>query len=373
MRALIVGVSTRVAAESAARAGYTVIALDAYGDLDHHPAVQVRSLPRDFHTAFSPDAIVAAAHDIPSDIVVYLSSLENHPRSVDALASGRTLWGNSPDVLRRVRNPRALEGAFVRRRIRAPHVVVNVEELHDQGGSWLIKPRHSGGGHGVRMWHRCEALTRAHYLQEFMDGVPGSVVFVATGGRGVAIGTSRQLVGDSAFGATGFRYCGNILHASLGEDRARMAAALVDAVSAEFSLVGVGSIDVIANSDRLCPIEVNPRWSASMELVERARGVSVFGMHADACTHGLLPQFDLGRPLDTRETHGKAIVFARRDVIVGNTHGWLDDPDVRDVPREGERIAAGQPICTVLAAAPDERTCYAKLVERAEHIYALVE
>ena len=28
------------------------------------------------------------------------------------------------------------------------------------------------------------------------------------------------------------------------------------------------------------PIEINPRWSASMELVERAHGVSVFGVHA---------------------------------------------------------------------------------------------
>jgi len=373
VRALIVGVSTRAAAESAARAGFTVIALDAYGDLDHHPAVQALSLPRDFHTAFSPDAIVAAAHDIPCDIVVYLSSLENHPRAVEALARGRTLWGNSPEVLRRVRNPRTLEGAFARRRIRAPQVALNVEELGDRGGQWMIKPRHSGGGHGVRMWHRGEALTRNHYVQEFVDGVPGSVVFVATGGRGVAIGTSRQLVGDSAFGATGFRYCGNILHASIGEDHARTATVLVDVVSAEFSLVGVGSIDVIATSDGLRPIEVNPRWSASMELVERARGVSVFGMHADACAHGVLPRFDFGRALDRREAHGKAIVFARRDVIVGNPRGWLDDPDVRDVPREGERIAAGQPICTVLAAGDGESACYAKLVERAERIYAQVE
>lgn len=373
MRALIVGVSTRAAAESAARAGFTVIALDAYGDLDHHPAVQALSLPRDFHTAFSPDAIVAAAHAIPSDIVVYLSSLENHPRAVEALAGGRMLWGNSPEVLRRVRNPGTLDDAFARRRIRAPQVLSHIEELSERGGSWLIKPRQSGGGHGVRMWHRGETITRHHYLQEFMDGVPGSVVFVAAGGRGVAIGTTRQLVGDSAFGATGFRYCGNILHAAIDKERARRAAALVDAVSAEFSLVGVGSIDVIATSDGLCPIEVNPRWSASMELVERARGVSVFGMHADACGHGVLSPFDLERAPATRDTHGKAIVFARRDVIVGNTRAWLDDADVRDVPREGERIDAGQPICTVLAAGADESACYAKLVERAQRIYSLVE
>ena len=50
---LIVGVSTRAAAESAARAGFDVIALDAYADLDQHPSVRALSLPRDFGTAFS--------------------------------------------------------------------------------------------------------------------------------------------------------------------------------------------------------------------------------------------------------------------------------------------------------------------------------
>ena len=57
-RVLIVGVSTRAAAESAARAGFEVIALDAYADLDQHPSVRALSLPRDFGTAFSPEAVV---------------------------------------------------------------------------------------------------------------------------------------------------------------------------------------------------------------------------------------------------------------------------------------------------------------------------
>ncbi len=47
-RVLIAGVSTRAAAESAANAGFTVTALDAFGDLDQHPSVRSLSLPRDF-------------------------------------------------------------------------------------------------------------------------------------------------------------------------------------------------------------------------------------------------------------------------------------------------------------------------------------
>ena len=369
---LIVGVSTRAAAESAARAGFDVTALDAYADLDQHADVHALSLQRDFGKPFSADAIVAAAAGLSSDAVVYLSSLENHPRAVDALAQGRALWGNGSEVLRRVRNPRSLADAFVANEIRAPRVVTDTQspEQHREVERWLIKPRVSGGGHGVRVWSANEPVTRGHYLQEFVEGVPGSVVFVAAGGRGVALGTTRQLVGETAFGASGFRYCGNILDATTSQDASAAAIALVDAVTAAFPLVGVGTIDFVAANNALRPVEVNPRWSASMELLERARTISLFGLHADACRQGALPQFDLTEPASSRGTHGKAIVFAPRDVVIGDVRGWLDDPNVRDVPRKGERIATGQPICTVLAVGSDETACYAALVERAEGIYS---
>ena len=372
MQVLIVGLSTRAAAESAARAGFDVIALDAYADLDHHPDVRALSLQRDFGTPFSPEAIVAAAAGLSSDAVVYLSSLENHPKAVDALAQGRALWGNGSEVLRRVRNPRSLADAFGANDVRAPRVITQGEstEQHREVARWLIKPRVSGGGHGVRMWSANEPITRSHYLQEFIDGAPGSVVFVAAGGRGAAIGATRQLVGESAFGASGFRYCGNILDRTISQDMSGAAIALVDAVTKTFPLVGVGSIDFVAANNELLPVEVNPRWSASMELVERARSISLFGLHAEACSRGALPPVDIREPPPTSATHGKAIVFARRDVVIGDVRAWLADPNVRDVPRKGERIATGQPICTVLAEGPDETACYATLVERAEWIYS---
>ena len=107
-----------------------------------------------------------------------------------------------------------------------------------------------------------------------------------------------------------------------------------------------------------------------MELVERARGISLFSLHAEACNRGALPEFDLREPPPTSATYGKAIVFAPRDVVIGDVSGWLDDENIRDVPRWGEHVAAGQPICTVLAAGSDDATCYAMLVERGERIYS---
>jgi uncharacterized protein len=383
---LVAGVSTQAAADSAARAGFAVTALDAFGDLDQDPRVRALSLPRDFAARFTAAAAARAVRHIECDAVVYLSSFENHPKAVAALAADRALWGNAPEVLGRVRDPMALARALRARGIAAPEVEIapsgvgaGLEQLHAGGRRWLVKPLASGGGHRVRRWLRPSRLPRGCYLQAVVDGTPGSVVFVAAGGRAVPFGVSRQLIGEQAFGASGYRYCGSILGAAgdaqFARDEALIDAAslMADAVAEAFGVVGVNGVDFVARDGVPYAIEVNPRWSASMELAERAYGLSVFGAHATACADGVLPGFDLKRARGVAGASGKAVVFARRDVLVGDTAPWLLDGSVRDVPRPGDRIVAGRPICTVFATGPDSAACRAALATRAAQVYAALD
>lgn len=208
------------------------------------------------------------------------------------------------------------------------------------------------------------------YVQPFVDGLPGSIIFVAARGEATPLGLTRQLVGEDAFGAGEFRYCGNILELGAHMESAVRAA---QHAARELGLVGVNCIDFIARGDVAVPVEINPRWSASMELVERAYDVSVFGVHAAACTTGDLPAFDLASTHRSTAAIGKAIVFARHDVTCGDTREWLRDPTVRDVPHPGEHIPAARPVCTVFAAGEDAATCYASLVARANRVYAMLE
>ena len=102
-----------------------------------------------------------------------------------------------------------------------------------------------------------------------------------------------------------------------------------------------------------------------MELVERAYGLSVFEAHAAACANGVLPEFNLLRARRGAAAVGKAVVFARRDVAVGDTRQWLADASVRDVPHPGERIPAGGAVCTVFAAGREAASCHSALARRA--------
>jgi predicted ATP-grasp superfamily ATP-dependent carboligase len=239
-----------------------------------------------------------------------------------------------------------------------------------------VKPRASGGGHGIRPWRPGAPLQRGQFLQERVVGVPGSVVFAADGARAVPLGVSRQLVGERAFGAAGFRYCGSILAGNeppFGGALCDAAGTLAQAVTEEFGLVGVNGIDFVVRAGVPVPVEVNPRYTASMELVERAYGLCVFAVHARACA-GALPAFDLMRARRrARGAVGKAIVYARRGVRPAGTERWLGDASVADVPRPGERIRRGRPVCTVFAAGPDVAACRAALERRAAQVYREIE
>ena len=366
-RVIITGVSTRGLTESAARAGYEVVAIDGFGDLD------LRVHARTVHVArvdgrFSIPTALAAAREVRRDVTCYVASFENHPKAVEALADACTLWGNAPAVLTRVRDPEQLARVLAARGLPTP-AVRRAAPPRNAGRRWLVKPRASGGGSGIVAWRPGGRIPRGSYLQERVVGVPGSVVFAADGRKMVPLGVSRGLAGHPNFGATGFKYCGSVL-LDPEEPLFSRACRLAAAITAEFGLVGVNGVDFVAAHGVPFAIEVNPRYTASMELVERAYGISIFETHARACA-GSLPEFSV--PRHELETWGKAVVYARRGVTPADTERWLADPDLRDVPIAGEPIAPGHPICTIFTRERDPEHCLVALARRAAGLYRTLE
>jgi predicted ATP-grasp superfamily ATP-dependent carboligase len=335
---LLAGVSVRAFAESARAAGFSVAAIDAFGDLDLRAVSAFNALGG----PYSAEAAALRARGIPAAACAYTSNFENHPGAIAELAQGRTLWGNSPEVVERVRDPFVLA--------RALSTAPAVRASAPSSGRWLMKPRRSGGGHAITEWLRGMRIPRTSVLQERVPGVPGSIVFAADGRSICPLAFTRQLV------ATDFRYVGNILVPPIDE-----AVTIAETVTREFGLVGVNGVDFVLSRGRPIPIEVNPRFTAAMELAERLYGISIARVHAEACA-GKLPSF---APEPRRTTVGKAIVYARNDTVIGDTTSWLADSSVRDIPMPGSRIAAGRPICTVFAEARTVTACEAALRVRA--------
>jgi predicted ATP-grasp superfamily ATP-dependent carboligase len=357
-----------------------VVGLDYFGDRDQRRDGETYALGPDFGLESTPENLVRAAAMLRYDAVAYAASLENHPDLVSRLAGAggcRLLLGNSPVTLARVRRLPVLMRACRRAGINFPPSLLRTAPLHAQpqppGDApaadvppvrWLRKPRAAGGGWGVRDWSAADgppSRAAGTCLQRYVPGLPFSATFVANGRDAVVVGLAEGLAGLPQFGARGFAYCGSLVPPRANLDRLlALLPRLQEAATAltrHFGLVGLGGLDLIAGprDGDVTLLEVNPRYSASMELIERAYAVPLFDWHVDASTAGLLPRFDLAAALSrsvgtaTSACWGKSILFAHQSVAVPDTDSWLD-AGVCDVPQSGETIRRGAPICTVLHA-----------------------
>ena len=110
-----------------------------------------------------------------------------------------------------------------------------------------------------------------------------------------------------------FRYAGSIgpltIQAKLRDDFQRLG----EVLAAEFELVGLFGVDCILFGGEPWPVEVNPRYTASMEVIECATGVPLVAWHVEACGQGRLPATPSGA---VSQVWGKAILTARRNLVI---------------------------------------------------------
>jgi predicted ATP-grasp superfamily ATP-dependent carboligase len=361
---LLVSVSARMLAELATRDGYDVCAVDRFGDRDLQRLCPSVSIMRDLGGHGGMEEMVEVAERIRADSVIYGAGLENRPDLVARLAAERTLLGCTPETLRRVRDP-ALLGASLRAAGFAyprTHSAQEAPERADRARRWLRKPIRGGGGRGVREWRggrpRGDVI-----VQERISGLPCSAAAVADGRSAVLLGVSEQLIGRRALGAHGWKWCGNVVPPRLP---AREQHALTDAAQAicahlasAFSLRGVFGVDLVWDGAQPWVVEVNPRPVASLETIDAVHGVRSFAAHLEACA-GRLPAAGT-RPSGAA---GKAVLFAPEDLRVPDTSEWAAR-GIRDVPHPGEPIAAGRPICTLVATGSSPEAVLAELEARA--------
>lgn len=367
---LLVSFTARMLAELAVKAGYPVLALDYFGDADLQALCPSVSLRHDYNAEYSATALVDVAKDLSGSAVVYGASLENHPDQVARLAQGRQLLGNSPETLRRVRDPFLLAEALRSGNFAYPTTTSPAQKPADSSQKrWLWKALQGGGGIGVQFWSGTSP-PQSGILQEWLPGMVGSVAFVANGRQAVLLGITEQLVERRAFGATGFKYCGNLtpprlqstqLKAMIDELRA-----LVDHLVKTFELRGVNGLDFIWHRERVWTVEANPRPTASMELMDLVYGIRVFDIHVRSFT-GQLPGFDLARAMADGPAAGKAILYAPYDVTIDETNNWSNE-GIRDIPHSGEQIKQGHPVCTILTTGARPSNCLRKLQSKASKI-----
>ncbi len=380
---LILGGSTRAAATSAVRAGFRPICADRFGDEDLHRLATV--LPfRDY-----PRGLLAAVESLPPTPWLYVGALENEPKLIAAISRRHPLLGNPPEVLRKIRDPFWLERTLRAHDLPALRSVPE-NEFPPSQNSWLIKPVRSGGGVGIRLWDgKRRAAERRVYFQEQRTGRSISALFIAASSGVRFIGVSEQLIGFEVGAPTEFGYAGSIGPIEVSHLTLEQIQRIGTALAKETGLRGLFGCDFILADEVPWPTEVNPRYTASVEVLERATNWPLLKWHVMACLgepfNGDLPlDSDVPQstaPIPQRSIVGKRIVFATTNGIAPDLEKLMADgtdnlawktadqqPQLADIPAPHSPLAAGWPICTVFARAASETACRDLLELRANDI-----
>jgi len=401
----IVGASARAAAASAVRAGFRPIVADLFADAD------LRSIATTTRVSPYPDGLLDWLRTVEPPAWMYTGAMENHPELVDQMAWVAPLWGNAGDVLANVRDPEKLAAAIGNAGLWFPETRGSSDGL-PRDGSWLVKTYRGASGSGVRPFEETGrqgdketrrslgedsssespclplSLSPGVVYQKRIEGTPCAAVFAAADGAAALLGITRQLVGEDWLGGHGFQYGGSIGPHPISDAGRDSIARVGDVLVEQFELTGLFGVDFIWDGERAWTLEVNPRYTASVEIVERATGVHAIAVHAAACRDSTIhipgeppgmsrrdkpagsPSFETtSSPL---RAHGKAILFADRELVISNNFAAMAFseasrqpwPMLADVPSAGTIVESGRPVLTVFADGATIEDVQAKLQKR---------
>ena len=168
----VAGLTARWLATSALRAGWHVVALDAFGDADTRGA-SLAWLPiakgLELDEGLFLSALGQARRDHGACAWMYGSGFENLPTWVARGAEVLPLWGQSADVLRAVRDP--MNFFAVLQRLGLPHPATRFTPPEVAAG-WIAKSASGSGGWHIRAAADAQAQGDA-YWQRLQPGVPG--------------------------------------------------------------------------------------------------------------------------------------------------------------------------------------------------------
>lgn len=392
------GASTRAASWSAARAGWDVHAWDLFADCDFPDGAIVRKL--DDLTAESLQRQISLRLSAESKACFLpTGGWENAAGLPEWTDHHFHLFGCNAEAIARARDPffwsEALDRAGLPRlalrknrqdknyQKNTPHIrgTKNKNEHAPANRSverWIRKSLHSIGGLGVRFVTDDSLPETGLYDQQLQSGLICSALCLTnTDGTRVA-GTSLQLTNDTG-PEYPFMYAGNAwpLHQFAKVDStaiSEQASLYAERLAETCGLTGLWGFDFIWQDAQLWVIEINPRYTAAMELFELCSGRSLLHDAGWCGTNTVeLPTVD-SRPVCVL----KMILYAEHSFVLPADWDWKNwtrsleseqhqndagrfdlwsIPAFSDLPHRGTAFHPGEPICTIWGAGESAAEC----------------
>ena len=366
---ILIGASVRALAFSCIRAGYQPWCIDLYADED-----LAKNCPTTPITKSFPNEISALIKTAPVAPILYTGGLENHPALLQSLSAERTILGVTGNTLTNLRNTYELYNLLNSKQINTPAIIISTKDLNKET-SYLRKPKYRSGGLGIKHFDPSKQAMvddSDFYYQEFIKGESRSAIFCFSESCFELLGVSIQSSGTQSLHAVDFLYSGNMGPVKPCNSELIELQTIGEIISSNYRPLGLLGMDYILNDSKVYPLEINPRYTASMEVLELALGQNFITKHLQA--FGIKPIYENPAPSETTVI-GKAIYYAPHDVLIPKEAPWLSiDANPRlfspfaDIPKIGSAIQKSSPVVTIFAKADSLNEVKAQLKTRTSQL-----
>ena len=368
---IIAAISSRAYVQAAFEAGFDVIAIDAFADVDTQAKckqlfqVDVRNGQFDAQQLITTLNKIDLSHCLNLCLgLCFGAGFEAQPDLLARISERIPLLGNTAQTVAACKNPQLLLEFCTTNHIAMP-VIQFTRPINTLG--WLQKYIGGSGGAHIKpvLPLDMSALTlempnhQAVYYQKVQAGTPYSCLFLAHQKNSQVIGFNEQWCTPSSMpdSIQPYRFGGAVSHAELNEQVKKSISECVAKATMFFGLNGMNSCDFLLHDHAIYLLEINPRLSATIGLYACKKG-NLLAAHVQAC-EGNLQRW----PVVEKQAHAMQIVYANNIAYVPVDMDWPDW--VCDIPQPNSEIPAGAPICTVVADAHTAKLAKQKVLQRA--------
>jgi len=371
----IAGFSVRAAAQCAKRQGFEVVAIDMCADRDLlsecivHLRLDDPNWPSVLNSLY------------PSAPLLLAGGMEQRIELLAQCHLATKRPGPNGSQLAAMRNSRNWEDWANSSEIGWPltiHRLQDVVQILNQSpnGPWLLKSLQSAGGIGIsELVDKLEQRATDHmkqmnaYIQKRLQGETVGITFLSSEFGCAVVGAAAALPAPART-ARKFVYRGSLGPIRLPSQLVDKLQRFANVASKESQILGLWQADFLLDKNELTLLEINPRWSASMDLLDAQLNLHLVEMHVASVCKLLSPrsferfnrycldQFDKQH----NSMLGKLIVYAGVPMTITNaqsdtwwahrwersTHGADNQVQYADIPTAGTSISQGDPLLSVL-------------------------
>ena len=372
---IVLAHSARTIAQAAEQAGYKVIAIDGFNDLETQAAclisyrVPLRKWRFDFPVLIQtldqlyrhyPQAEIVFGAGVEYAITLF----ENYPQW--------NLCGFSSASIQLLRDPQHFFIELRKLSIPYPEVCFEItDSVTQKGGRWLLKNAQGSGGCQIQFATEKALLllasspsstfNKGQYLQRYIEGNAISVLALAELDKVSIIGFNQQHH-QAGTDDLPFIYLGLEANSALPQKDSDLITEYLLKLANKFELIGLFSLDMMLSSEGLKVLELNPRIPASFEHYQQlSPEFSFIEAHLQACRGATVPSLPkiIGRLVNR-------VLFAPFTGLLTADMEWPEW--ALDSPIPGSIFQTGEPICSVYAKDHSESSN-----EQSQMLVALLE